>query len=77
MTLTFSDFGLSNLMALLRGSDAPQPSVRSRPETLSESATDEVEADRAFARDMMTRNPEAFQSEHGMMMLMSLYSKHF
>lgn len=73
MTLTFPSFGLFNLIALLRGPAGSQR--KARPEPVPEH--DLARADRAFVRELMARNPEAIQSEHGMLMLMALYPMHF
>lgn len=40
-------------------------------------AEDQAPEDRAFLRDMMARNPEAMQSDLGMMAMMSQYPRHF
>ena len=64
MTLTFSNFSLSNLMPQWReqpASPAPDPN----PWT----DADEARQDRAFAMEMMDRCPEAIQSELGLMMM--------
>ena len=71
MTLTFSKFSLSNLMPQWRelpASPAPDPNPRTD--------ADEARQDRAFALEMMDHNPEAVQSELGLMMLMARWPMH-
>ena len=77
MTLTFSNFGFSSLTALLRPQPRTHALPRLEPQLLSAPEADEAHADRAFVRELLAHNPEAVQSEQGMMMLMALYPKHF
>lgn len=77
MTLTFSSLRISSLITLLRGPILPQSTLRPEPQPLSAPEADGARADRAFLHEMMCRHPEAIQSEHGMMMLMALFPKHF
>lgn len=75
MTLTFPEFGLSNLVALLRGTDRPQRSPWPKPLPMPE--TDQSLTDRALKWELLAGNPEALQSDCGMMMLMALHPEHF
>ena len=77
MTLSFSNFSFSGILSPFFGPAMPQPSSRAEPEPVSQDEADQFHADRAFARDMMAQNPEAFQSEHGMMLFMAHYPKYF
>lgn len=73
MTLTFPSFGLASLIALLGLPALPQPITCPAP--LAEA--DEADQDGAFARELMTHNPEALQSELGQMYLFALYPTRF
>ena len=73
MTLTFPSFSLSTLFAQWRQPTRAQPSPRSeRPFTDAEDAR----ADRAFAIEMLARNPDAIVSELGLMMLAARWQMH-
>jgi hypothetical protein len=70
MTLTFPAFKLPNLKWMFR-------------ETVANRATDATPeheiayAERAFLRELLARNPEAIQSDLGLMEMMSQYPRQF
>lgn len=70
MTLTFPFFDLSNI---LRNSRATQIN----PTAPQSSENETAYAEREFLRELMARNPEAIQSDLGMMALMTQYPHHF
>ena len=70
MTLTFPAFKLPNLKWMFR-------------ETIANPATDATPeheiayAERAFLRELLAHNPEAIQSDLGLMEMMSQYPRQF
>ena len=70
MTLTFPMFNLSTLNRIFRATIA-QPTG----EVTSEH--DEAYAERAFLRELIARNPEAIQSDLGLIAMMSQYPRNF
>ena len=70
MTLTFPAFKLPNLNWMFRGAIA-NPATDATPE--HEIAYQE----RAFLRELLTRNPDGIQSDLGLMAMMTQYPQHF
>jgi hypothetical protein len=73
MTLTFPSFNLSNLKWALCTTIA-QPAG---PTAQANSERDNVHPDRAFLRELMFNNPEAVQSDLGLMAMMTQYPRDF
>lgn len=70
MTLAFPAFKLPNLKSMFRGAFA----------NAATDATPEHEiayAERAFLRELFAHNPEAIQSDVGLMAMMSQYPRQF
>ena len=70
MTLTFPIFSLSALKLTFRKTDPVSAEIK-LPEH------EEAYAQRAFLRELMARNPEAIQSDVGLMAMMSQYPRNF
>ncbi|MFV2002672.1 MAG: hypothetical protein ACC619_06780 [Paracoccaceae bacterium] len=73
MTLTFPQFGFSKLTRLLRQSPGPQELPRANQ--LFENDVSRTE--RTFLLEVMCANPEAVQSDLGLMAMMSQYPTRF
>ncbi|MFC6640003.1 hypothetical protein GV827_22880 [Sulfitobacter sp. JBTF-M27] len=70
MTLTFPVFKLPTMKWMFRGTIAkPATDVTPEHET--------AYAERAFLRELLTRNPEGIQSDLGLMAMMTQYPRHF
>ena len=70
MTLTFPAFKLPTMKWMFRGTIAkPATDVTPEHET--------AYAERAFLRELLTRNPEGIQSDLGLMEMMSQYPRQF
>lgn len=73
MTFTFPFFGFLDRKSILR-----QPNEMDQSSVQKNTSEDEnSEAERAFLREIMRENPEALQSEIGVMALMSQYPRNF
>ena len=70
MTLTFPAFKLPTMKWMFRGAIA-KPTTDATPEH------EIAYAERAFLRELVTRNPEAIQSDLGLMAMMSQYPRQF
>jgi hypothetical protein len=73
MTLTFPTFNISNLKRSLFAATA-QLAV---PTTQVISEADNVRVERAFLCELMSRNPEAIQSDLDFMAMMTQYPRQF
>lgn len=73
MTLTFPIFNLSNLIRNFRATNI-QPAA---PAAQLNSEHDNALAERAFLRELMFNNPEAIQSDLGLMAMMTQYPRQF
>ncbi|UZD92045.1 hypothetical protein [Cognatishimia activa] len=73
MTFTLPFFGILDWKSILR------PSNKGNQSPVQENASEDEssEAERAFLREIMRENPEALQSEIGVMALMSQYPRNF
>ena len=76
MTLTFPHFSLSSLIAQWRRTDFVRPASQILPVPQFLPGADQDHADRCFAIDMLLRNPDAIDSELGLMLLMSRWQMH-
>ena len=70
MTLTFPAFKLPTLKSMFRGAIA-NPATDATPEH------EIAYAERAFLRELLAHNPEAIQSDLGLMAMMSQYPRQF
>ena len=70
MTFIFPAFKLPTLSSMLPGAIA-NPATWATPEH------EIAYAERAFLRELLARNPEAFQSDLGLMAMMSQYPREF
>ena len=70
MTLTFPAYKLPTLKSMFPGAIA-NPATDATPEH------ETAYAERAFLRELLARNPEAIQSDLGLMEMMSQYSRQF
>ena len=70
MTLTFPAFKLPNLKWMFRAAIA-NPATDATPEH------EIAYAERAFLRELLAHNPEAIQSDLGLMEMMSQYPRQF
>lgn len=70
MTLTFPVFKLPTLKSMFRGVIA-NPATEATPEH------EIAYAERAFLRELLAHNPEAIQSDVGLMAMMSQYPGQF
>ncbi|WP_162798267.1 hypothetical protein [Sulfitobacter sp. SK011] len=70
MTLTFPAFKLPTLKSMFRAALA-NPATEATPEH------ETAYAERAFLREVLAHNPEAIQSDVGLMAMMSQYPRQF
>jgi len=70
MTLTFPAFKFPTLKSMFRGAIA-NPATDTTPEH------EIAYAERTFLRELLAQNPEAIQSDLGLMEIMSQYPRHF
>ena len=70
MTFTFPAFDLPNLKWMFRGAIA-NPAADATPEH------EIASAERTFLRELLAHNPEAIQSDLGLMAMMSQYPRQF
>ena len=70
MTLTLLMFKLPSLKWLFRGTTA-KPATEVTPEH------ENAYAERVFLRELLARNPEAIQSDLGLMAMMGQYPRYF
>ncbi|SFS20945.1 hypothetical protein [Yoonia litorea] len=70
MTLTFPAFKLPTLKSMFGGAVA-NPATDATPEH------EIAYAERAFLRELLAQNPEAIQSDLGLMAMMSQYPQQF
>jgi len=70
MTFTFPAFKLPTLSSML-------PEAITNPATCATPEHEIAYAERAFLRELLARNPEAFQSDLGLMAMMSQYPREF
>lgn len=70
MTLTFPAFKLPTLKSMFRGAIA-------NPATVASPEHEIAYAERAFLRELLAHNPEAIQSDLGLMEMMSQYPRQF
>ena len=70
MTLIFPGFKLATMKWMFR-SAIDKPAIDAMPEH------EIAHAERAFLRELLAHNPDAIQSELGLMAMMSQYPQHF
>ncbi|MBL4767545.1 MAG: hypothetical protein JKY94_07485 [Rhodobacteraceae bacterium] len=73
MTLTFPMFIISNLKRTLRAAVAQPAALTNQMNSEGDNAI----AERAFLYELMSRNPEAIQSDLDLMAMMTQYPRQF